>query len=133
MKTLQLYLGSLLLALLVGCGEGNKGSIDTEMDDGQPENSYRDPAEGSPSVSREGAEIDSADLQSDRNEEANSGLPPEVFNAIQNDPSLKNLKMVDSRRFNKEAKVYYEVVFENGDKTRTITFDEAGNYSGDLD
>ncbi|MFD2036697.1 hypothetical protein ACFSKL_17970 [Belliella marina] len=74
---------------------------------------------------------DTDGLKIDENEKHNSSIPPKVYNAIKSDSSLNKQEVVDSRRYEKENTIYYEVLFRKNDKITTVTFDKEGNYSGD--
>ncbi len=81
------------------------------------------PAEGIPD--NNAVRGDSIEVGGD-NSEVMSELPAAISGKIMEDESLRKKRLADSRTFSEGGTTYYELTFDNGERT-TVTFDERGN------
>lgn len=82
------------------------------------------PAEGIPD--NNALRGDSINIDSDvDNSEVMRDLPSSVYDKVMEDESLRKKKLVNSRKYSEGGNTYYELTFENGDKS-SVTFDEKG-------
>jgi len=62
------------------------------------------------------------------NGEVMKDLPSAISEKIMADETLRKKRLTDSRKFSEGGTTFYELTFDNGERT-TVTFDEQGNQS----
>ncbi|HLW19474.1 MAG TPA: hypothetical protein VKX33_04090 [Cyclobacteriaceae bacterium] len=60
------------------------------------------------------------------NSQVMGSLPQGIADKIMNDETLRKKRLSGSREFSEGGTTYYELTFENGERT-TVTFDQQGN------
>ena len=125
------------LISLGSCDNSNRGIEDNEAADNvmmdqrdtsainQEFNQRGVPTEGIPD--NNAIREDTINIGSD-NSKIMSELPVAISDKIMEDESLRKKRLTDSRTYSEGGTTYYELTFDNGDRT-TVTFDEQGNRS----
>lgn len=130
-----IYLMSLAGIFALGSCETNtvKNTEDNAMMDRRDTSAIREeynsrgvPAEGIPDNNAVRGDTVQVDGNNIDNSEVMGNLPQAVADKIRNDESLRKKRLTDSREFSEAGTTYYELTFDNGERS-TVIFDQKGN------